>query len=359
MLKREIPGPSFAALQPLKKGAARAMPRFPVYKDLVGTLAKPTEHPDEEGVVPHVLATLSAYAYSDGDTLAMIATRLGLENNLCLRIGQEVDAMFICSTAYLLQSEDGRVAILCYRGTEPLNPINWLTDADVSPEKISFKAGGQLVGVHGGFYRNVRATEVQIADALRLALQGKPIFTGKRAGTKQLERLEALYITGHSLGGSMAALMGAILAMDPDYADAAKVLRAVYTYGQTMIGDPDLAKECQAALGERTLRYIYRHDFAPTFPPCASGRFAHFGRELRYGKKHDGSSEESWEDYSGQPTRQMPFIPLGALSSVSAFVARMFWLTRNWSFPYSLYDHGPQHYLAALAPEDVHSEFGD
>src|SRR5512140_2368492 len=161
MTRQEIIAPSYAQLRPLKASPASdaaaqlIRPRFPVYPDLAATLANATEHPDKKRVVAHVLATLSAYAYSDADTVATIATRLGLEENRCLRIGQEVDAMFIRSTAYLLQSSDRSVAILCYRGTEPVNFVSWLTDADVSPTKMELQApgGGASFAVHAGFYR--------------------------------------------------------------------------------------------------------------------------------------------------------------------------------------------------------------
>jgi len=48
----------------------------------------------------------------------MMAARLGFDRPVCVRITQIVDAMFIFSTAYLVQSRCGRVVILCYRGTE-------------------------------------------------------------------------------------------------------------------------------------------------------------------------------------------------------------------------------------------------
>jgi hypothetical protein len=94
-------------------------PTFPVYANLAGKLTKASAHPDD--VVAHVLATCAGYAYSDADIVTMIMARLGLDGNRCRMIAQNVDAMLICSTAFVVQSHDGRVVIVCYRGTEPAN----------------------------------------------------------------------------------------------------------------------------------------------------------------------------------------------------------------------------------------------
>src|SRR5262249_48415114 len=145
-----------------------------------------------------------------------------------------------CSTAFLVQSQCGRVLILCYRGTQPANFINWLTDVDVNPEKVSFafqdlKAPIEL---HGGFYRNVRATRFAVVTALQRALKGQSV---RENGKEMKNSLEALYITGHSLGGAMACLMGVMLSMEPVYQGLAEKLKAVYTFGQPMVGNSAFA----------------------------------------------------------------------------------------------------------------------
>jgi hypothetical protein len=127
---QETIGPSYADLTTMKT----ASPGFPIYPDLTQLLLSLRKHPDE--VVAHALATCAGYAYSDAETVATVMTRIGLEKNHCAMIARNVDAMFICSTAFLVQSKDGRVVILCYRGTEPLNFINWLGTGDVAPEKV-------------------------------------------------------------------------------------------------------------------------------------------------------------------------------------------------------------------------------
>jgi hypothetical protein len=119
--------------------------------------------------------------------------------------------MFIASNALLMQSQCGRVVILSYRGTEPRNFINWLTDADVNPVKTPVPVGtppNSEAMVHGGFYRNLRATWHEVVAALQRAVDGKPLDDSSE---RTLESsMQALYITGHSLGAAMAALLSPV-----------------------------------------------------------------------------------------------------------------------------------------------------
>jgi hypothetical protein len=368
-------GPSFAQLRPVKDERTET---FPVYDDLTTKLANAEPHPDS--TVAHALATSAGYAYSTTDTVSMIMARMGLEENHCLMISQYVDAMFIHAVSFLIQSKDGRVVLLVNRGTEPLNFITWLTDLDVYPETVAFTfpADDELVGqprgvgldpaqhgsplhfdVHAGFYRNVRSTRYEVAAALMRALDrrsilddGRPMSQPLPNGGKMDNKLEALYITGHSLGGAMAAILAIMLVTDKDYGDKfLKPLRAVYTFGQPMIGSRELAKEADPLLGQKVFRYIYRRDVVPHLPPDDSGDFAHFGREYR--------SDGQWPwSYEKQPTRQLSNL-IGLIQAPGAAVARKLRWFRNVPFQYSLSDHYPQNYISALTPPGVPSEFGD
>ncbi len=361
MLVAQALAPAYAKLRPLHAAqGATTTPTFPVHPDLVdkllGAHTAPSDPPRWDPVVAHVLATLAGYAYSDAETVAMMAARLGLEENRCAMAAQNVDAMFICSTAFLVQSRCGRVAVLCYRGTEPMNFINWLTDMDVNPETVPwrFGAGESVHAVHAGFYRNVRATRWAIAEKLALAMRGEPIVAGGPA--EKVGKLEALYVTGHSLGAAMAAMLGIMIESNPAFAEIGSRTRAVYTFGQPMIGDPAFAKECARAIGKKVFRFIHAHDVVAALPPKIAGPFAHFGEEYQLFRASDGT----WKppQYNREPMGQVGHLyelPLAA----SAFLARQIRPLRDIPFQYSLDDHGPQHYIAALTPPGVRTEFGD
>lgn len=349
MLITDRTAPSYQTLRPMKP---LTTPTFPVYPKLVDTLVKATAHPDP--VVAHVLATCATYAYSDTDTVAMIMARLGLRDNHCRRIAESVDIMFICSTAYLVQSHDGKVLILCYTGTHLASLVNWLTNFDVSPEKIAFPLLGVPDSeVWGGYYRNVRATRYEVITALQRALDGHSILD---KGDRMPNPLEALYITGHSLGAGMAALMAVMLVTEPTYAPIADKLRAVYSYAQPMVGSPAFAKACNTHdfLTHNVIRYVYSHDIGPQLPPTASGPFAHFGQEYQYRKSGDGGS---WA-HNSQPRHQLRSL-LEVLSSPLTLLGGPFRVLRNVPFQASIQDHFPQHYISTLTPPGVRSEFGD
>lgn len=361
MRSAQARAPSYRLLRPFRSAEAVTSPTFPVHRDLVETLLRahsaPSDPPRWDPVAAHVLATIAGYAYSDADTVAMIAARLGLEENRCAMVAQNVDAMFICSTAFVVQSRCGRVAILCYRGTEPANFINWLTDADVNPETVPWRFGAEATvhAVHAGFYRNVRATRYAIAEKLLLAVQGKPIV-GDGGPDVDVAKLEALYVTGHSLGAAMAAMFGVMMETNPAYAEIRERMRAIYTYGQPMIGDPDFAKACSSAIGKKVFRFIHAHDVVAALPPKISGPFAHFGEEYQLFR----ASDRTWKEpqHNREPMGQVGHLfelPLAA----SAFLARQIRPLRDIPLQYSLDDHGPQHYIAALTPPGVRTEFGD
>ena len=196
-------------------------PPFPIYPDAAGELLRAhATSLDRDATVAHILAVLSGYAYGDTATVATMASRLGMAGSACVRIAETVDAMYIFSTAYLLQSRCGRVAILCYRGTELANLANWLGNADVGSHTMD--VGGAPLCVHAGFHRNMRATRWPIVECLRAAVRGESIAG---ASTRMDHPLEALYITGHSLGGAMAVLFA--LSLTGEEALLGEKLRAV------------------------------------------------------------------------------------------------------------------------------------
>jgi len=333
-------------MEPRRIRSGNCRPPFPVYEQLVDALlsAHRPAAGTRDAIVAHVLGTCAGYAYSDIETVATIMTRLGLESNGCACVAQTVDVMFIFSTAYLVQSRCGRVVILCYRGTEPTELLSWLGDADVGSDYFSLvQDDAQLLRVHAGFHRNVRATRWAVLEELQLALRGRSLADPQQSLS---HRLEALYVTGHSLGGAMAALFA--LTLDSDGADraVAERLRAVYTYGQPLvIGEPLPPRAAQ--VGQILFRHVRLRDPVPALPPAAWGKLAHFGHEYR-------CADGRWEP-AVVPTSQlagMKELP----KSVLALIAPE---KRRASLRYTIAEHAPHHYIAALRPQDRVTEFGD
>lgn len=364
--------PSLHALRP-----ARDQPRtatFPVYDDIADVLDEPDPDPGTplaSNRLAHVMATCSAYAYGDALTFATIAARLGLEDNRCVEISQEVDALLITSTAFLAQSADGSRVIVAYRGTRPTGVADILGDADTYPDKLRIPSGplaGKLV--HSGFYRNVRSTRAEVLHALEGALHGHPIDDvpapredGSPPAPGPLEPMTSLHLTGHSLGGAMALFLAVLLADEADFdarrAAIARTLRTVHTFGQPMIGSPGFAAAAGdlawpgrggGRLADHVLRWVHRDDIVATYPSTASGPYAHLGRERRFRRG-------AWQP-EGPVSTQMSGV-LGFAMIPLSLLTRTFVLPRALWFGPSLDDHFPERYVRRLAPDRVPSEYGD
>jgi len=323
-------------------GSACTAP-FPVYPGLVDEFLG--AHADgsnaRNATVAHVLAVCAGYAYSDTPTVAMMMSRLGFDPGACVRVAQTVDAMTIFSTAYLVQSRCGRVVILAYRGTEPANIGNWIADADVG--SAAMKCGDRSLRVHAGFYRNVRATRWQVIEELRKAAAGKSLLDD---GRDVEHPMEALYVTGHSLGGAMAALFALSIACDESSREVAGRLRAIYTFGQPLtVGDT--LPPSVAAIGEKAFRHVNSRDVIPALPAVAWGRLTHFGHEYRHvggeWKLADAAIEQL------QNLRELPRSIFAAFESIG----------RKKTSRYSLADHRPHEYIELLRPPGRLSELGD
>jgi hypothetical protein len=356
MNREDCVAPDYDRLTPFKTGPAKP---FPIYQDLVGTLAAATIHPDE--TIAHVMAICSAYAYSDVETVASMMARMGLEENHCAMFEEYVDAMFITSTAFLVQSRDGRAVILCYRGTPATSLITWLTDANLEPTRIKVHSpsGNREGYVHGGFYRNVRSTRYEILNALERAIDGlsvqPPDEQEPEHDTQALEHgMQALYITGHSLGAASAAMLALMLVSDPDYEPVREKLKAVYTFGGPMIASREIAEDCDQDpfLHEQVIRYVYDNDVIPQLPPKESGEYAHFGAGYQYKPK-----QKRWE-HNDAPRKQLGDLLKLAASPLTLFAGDLK-LTGRLQFHASLRDHLPQYYIAASTPPHIRSEFGD
>jgi hypothetical protein len=358
--------PPLSTLRPTKPTLSAT---FPVYPDLEASLAEEQQQPDNKppATVAHTLAVAAGYAYSDAETVSMMLARMGLQDNHCLMVDMSVDAMFIRSTAFLIQSSDGSVVILAYRGTPPTNVVNWLTDADVHPDKIAFPfprdtmaadteaIPAKSYAIHAGFYRNVRATRFAVVAALERALDRRSVLDDDPESPRPpMEKpMTTLYLTGHSLGAAMAALMAVMLSVEPDYIERfAHIFKGASTYGAPMVGSPEFANACAANpfLNRNVVRYVYRKDLVPHLPPSESDAFQHFGREYRY--------DRAWKETSDKPIEQMGDL-VGLIEAPLGFVTSKFRLLRGIPFQYSLDDHGPQHYISAITPENVPNEFGD
>jgi hypothetical protein len=136
------------------------------------------------------------------------------------------------------------IVVVAFRGTEPANAADWLSDVNFHPRPLSPQVRGS---VHGGFARALEEVKGPMLQAVAALLgEGQP----------------RLYITGHSLGGALAVLAGAVLE-----AEAGRQAAAIYTYGQPRVGDRTFCQAFGQRLGGLTFRYVNDFDIVPHLPP--------------------------------------------------------------------------------------------
>ena len=403
-MKRQFTkAPPSSKLRPVKsKSPPDPSAPFPVYQNLVDTMVR-----GDEDVVRHVCAVLAAWAYSDIDTLSEIMARMGLEDNVCRSIVVHNNAMLVSSTSYLVQSACGRVVLLAYRGTDPFDLATWAADADVNPALVPVPPGAGLhPSVHGGFYRNQRATWFDVAEGLQGAASKKSILVGLdhadppvTAGPGDLLKdeltspkparkdLEAIYITGHSLGAAMAIIAAYKLGTEAEYAPILGTgrLKGVHCFAPPMVGNADFAKQWHAApaLRGKLSTYVYENDLVPHLPPVPG--FVHFGRTFVSKKPDPGAdpSQYEWAE-STEVVKQAALSAIGEaalglvgdlptvhgvdrLLEVAVFLGTAREPLRKFadSFRarrYSLYDHAPTNYVACSQPTSkgiTRTEFGN
>lgn len=277
----------------------------------------------------YVLAVIAGWAYSDAETMANKLKYYGLPEVTVEAIAVTNPAMLIVASAFLIRSRCGRLGILAFRGTEPANAINWLTDTDLVQRPLS------LGSVHQGFHANLQAVWEEICGKLEDAVTGSK---ARRDGTI-MAPLQRLYVTGHSLGAAMAVLAAARLATADTPAALRSLVHGVYTFGQPAVGDRDFADEFDPIFGHRLYRHVYACDVVPCLPPAWDGRFVHFGAELV-------STGAAWTT-PARPGAQARWLVSALASCATSFVSRRLPYLERLDFPYSLDDHSPTRYIEA------------
>ncbi|MEA2998147.1 MAG: triacylglycerol lipase [Alphaproteobacteria bacterium] len=156
--------------------------------------------------------------------------------------------------------ERDKAVILAFAGTDPGVWETIITDFTLRPG----------TDTHAGFQDAADAVKDVVAQAIALS----------RAGAKPL------FLTGHSLGAAIAA----IVALDQDARPA-----AVYGFGMPRPGNARFHARYTAALGERTFRFVHGLDIVARVPPSillGTSGFRHVGHmfQCASGGKFDGAA---------------------------------------------------------------------
>ena len=140
--------------------------------------------------------------------------------------------------------------IVAFAGTDPVSLANW---------DSNFNAHLQATGTAEGY-----AVAAAVVWPKLKALLEKCVPSGSK-----------VFVTGHSLGGALAALIANHIITELPVG-----VGAVYTFGMPRPGNQVFADRYNEKLGSRTYRLVHGLDIVPTVAPTELG-FSHLGRLLQ------------------------------------------------------------------------------
>ena len=156
----------------------------------------------------------------------------------------DLQTVFQDVCAFVASSPDYN--LLVFRGTKI--PQNWMTDLACTPARFDwiFTAAPALGEIHAGFGHC-------LADGL------KDIITD----LSSRDQTKRLLVTGHSLGGALAALAPVCFSvMNTNI----RPVSAIYTFGQPRIGLHNFCNTYSQMLTNRLVRFVNKQDLVPRVP---------------------------------------------------------------------------------------------
>ncbi|MFF8505823.1 lipase family protein [Streptomyces anulatus] len=187
------------------------------------------------------LAKASGLAYKDNAAIEEQARAWGFEK---VRHHQtQFTPPFPLQDTQAYTTASDHMIIIAFRGTEPAQIKDWLSDATTPPRR----GPGGTGYVHHGFAEALESVYPQVKDALE----------------EYRTNDQSIWFTGHSLGGALAVLAGARLYLEEPRLAA----DGVYTYGQPRTCDRLLAAACNKGFKNRMYRFVNNNDVVPQMPP--------------------------------------------------------------------------------------------
>ncbi|GMN35143.1 hypothetical protein TIFTF001_005107 [Ficus carica] len=208
-------------------------------------------------------------------------------------------------------TNDPKLIVVAFRGTDPFDADAWRTDFDISWYQLR-----DVGKIHGGFIKALALQPDNTWPAELVHRQDGDIDSDQQisqyfAYYEIKKKLKAIMqenedakfiVTGHSLGGALAILFVAGLAIH-DEALLMDRLEGVYTFGQPRVGDKEFGTFMKKKLEEFNVkyrRYVYCNDLVPRIPyDDKTLFFKHFGPSLYFNSFYKGEvlSEEPNKNY--------------------------------------------------------------
>ncbi|MEV4357411.1 lipase family protein [Nonomuraea sp. NPDC049625] len=187
------------------------------------------------------LAYAAELAYKDEERVRATANDWGFDRVTSFRVPHTPPFPLVDTQAYI--AANGRMMVVAFRGTQPEELRDWLSDAGTL--LTPYAAGTGMI--HSGFYRALDVVHPAMLDTLE----------NWRADG------QSLWFTGHSLGGALAMLAAARTYFE----DPSLLADGVYTFGQPRTCCPLLAAAYDKAFRGRMFRFVNNNDVVAQLPP--------------------------------------------------------------------------------------------
>ncbi|PSR92642.1 Lipase [Actinidia chinensis var. chinensis] len=170
-----------------------------------------------------------------------------------------------CLQGFVGVAKDLNAIVIAFRGTQEHSIPNWIEDLHWKQLDLNYPGMPDAM-VHHGFYFAYHNTTVRpgVVNAVKRA--------------KELYGNLDIMVTGHSMGGAMAAFCGLDLTVNHETGNV-----QVVTFGQPRIGNAAFVSY-YGELVPNTIRVTNGHDIVPHLPPYyphfAQKTYHHFPREV-------------------------------------------------------------------------------
>lgn len=193
-------------------------------------------------------------AYADADACQQAALAWGFDRFAFLN--EPDDHPLLDTQAFVTGNDD--FTLVSFRGTQPDNPVDWLTDLDALMRP--FHGAGY---VHKGFYDALAVVYDELLDTLH----------------RFMDKSQSLWFTGHSLGAALATLAAARI-----YIEERRPVYGLYTFGQPRTGDVAFGNRFDTELGDKTWRFVNDLDIVTRVPPRELF-YAHVGQLMFFDRQ--------------------------------------------------------------------------
>ncbi|KAF5736951.1 Alpha/beta-Hydrolases superfamily protein [Tripterygium wilfordii] len=177
-----------------------------------------------------------------------------------------------CLQGYVGVAKDLNAIIIAFRGTQEHSIQNWIEDLYWKQLDVNYPGMPDAM-VHHGFFSAYHNTTIR--PGILTAIQE----------AKEIYGDVDIMVTGHSMGGAMAAFCGLDLVVNHEAQNV-----QVVTFGQPRIGNAAFASY-YSQLVPNTIRVTNEHDIVPHLPPYyyyfPQKTYHHFPREVFFSFRGD------------------------------------------------------------------------